>query len=101
MVWDVACLRPETAAGYASIAGGFWKPGSTECAGPVHLFHTHGFSDRIVPLEGRAIYNPPFFGVQADVHAGLLTFRRQMRCAQRVHSAASTASPSHRTVEST
>jgi len=83
MVWDIACLWPKSAAAYASISGGFWKPGSEECAGPVHLLHTHGFSDRIVPLEGRPIFNPPFFGVQSEIDAGLLTFRREMNCAQR------------------
>ncbi len=83
MVWDVACLNPDTATAYAPVSGGFWEPASTECAGPVHLLHTHGFSDRTVPLEGRGFQNPFFFMRQADIHAGLLTWRREMDCEQR------------------
>ncbi len=53
MVWDVACTTPGYAAGYAAISGGFWEPMWESCAGPVHLFHMHGWTDRTVPVEGK------------------------------------------------
>ena len=53
MVWDVACAAPDTATAYAASAGGFWEPMKPTCKGPVHLRHSHGFGDRMVPLEGR------------------------------------------------
>ncbi len=83
MIWDVACLKPDTATAYAPISGGFWKPESTDCVGPVDLLHTHGFSDRTVPLEGRPIDTSVLRIVQGDIHAGLLTWRNEMNCAQR------------------
>ncbi len=56
MTWQLACDRPEMFAGFAPIAGTFWAPVPQTCDGPsVHLFHTHGTSDRIVPLTGRPI----------------------------------------------
>ncbi|MEM7216494.1 MAG: polyhydroxybutyrate depolymerase [Pseudomonadota bacterium] len=53
MVWDVACAAPDTAKAYAAAAGGFWEPMKPSCEGSVHLRHSHGFGDRMVPLEGR------------------------------------------------
>lgn len=53
MVWDVACAAADTATAYAASAGGFWEPMKPTCEGPVHLRHSHGFGDRMVPLEGR------------------------------------------------
>lgn len=53
MVWDIACRAPDTAAAYASAAGAFWEPFHVSCDGPVRLHHSHGFKDRMVPLEGR------------------------------------------------
>ena len=53
MVWDIACAAPDTATAYAASAGGFWEPMKPACEGPVHLRHSHGFGDRMVPLEGR------------------------------------------------
>jgi polyhydroxybutyrate depolymerase len=50
MVWDVACHAPGTARAYSPVAGAFWEPMPDGCAGPVDLFHTHGWSDRVVPL---------------------------------------------------
>jgi polyhydroxybutyrate depolymerase len=60
----VACQRPEAFAAYAPVAGSFWRPHPTDCAGPVRLLHTHGKADRTVPLEGREIM-PDF--VQGNV----------------------------------
>ncbi len=53
MVWDVACAAPQTASAYATSAGAFWAPFVDQCHGPVRLHHSHGFSDRTVPFEGR------------------------------------------------
>jgi polyhydroxybutyrate depolymerase len=55
MVSYVACQAPDSFFAYAPIAGSFWRPHPTGCAGPVRLFHTHGWSDGTVPLEGRTI----------------------------------------------
>jgi polyhydroxybutyrate depolymerase len=54
MVWDVACQTPDFATAYAPIAGAFWDDLPTTCKAPVKLFHTHGWTDRTVPLEGRS-----------------------------------------------
>ena len=55
MAWDYACAAPDRITGLAAVAGGFWEPMRPQCAGPVNLFHTHGFKDRMVPLEGRKV----------------------------------------------
>ncbi|MEQ8966759.1 MAG: hypothetical protein RID91_13100 [Azospirillaceae bacterium] len=81
MVWDLACLEPDTAAAYAPVAGGFWETMPETCAGPVRLFHTHGFTDTVVPLEGREIALEPYGRIrQADIHAGLAVWRETMGC---------------------
>lgn len=53
MVWDLACAAPDTAKAYAASAGGFWEPMIPSCKTAVHLRHSHGFKDRMVPFEGR------------------------------------------------
>ena len=57
MVWQLACRMPSRFAGFAPIAGAFWRPLPKGCrAGPTpHLFHIHGTADRTVPLAGRPI----------------------------------------------
>ena len=56
MVWNLACDRGDMFAGYAPISGTFWEPTPTSCSSaPVNLIHTHGKTDRTVPLEGRKI----------------------------------------------
>ncbi len=55
MVWELACNRPELFAGFAPVAGTFWKEPPATCAEPASIIHIHGTSDRTVPLEGRAI----------------------------------------------
>lgn len=79
MVWDMACLRPDFADAYAPMAGAFWDDLPDACAGPVRLFHTHGWGDRTVPLEGRS------FGevVQGDVWASLFVLRQTNSCGNR------------------
>ncbi|MEP1535956.1 MAG: polyhydroxybutyrate depolymerase [Paracoccaceae bacterium] len=55
MVWELACNRPSLFAGFAPIAGTFWKGPPQTCAGPTNIVHIHGTSDRTVPLSGRRI----------------------------------------------
>ena len=56
MVWNLACSRPDLFAGFAPIAGTFWKAPPQSCAGPVaSIVHIHGSEDRTVPLSGRVI----------------------------------------------
>ncbi|MDU8943768.1 CE1 family esterase [Ovoidimarina sediminis] len=57
MTTYLACEHPDLAKGFAPVAGGFWRPHPEldACAGPVDLFHTHGWTDGTVPLEGRPL----------------------------------------------
>ena len=79
MVWDMACYAPDFATAYAPIAGAFWDALPESCTAPVDLFHTHGWDDRTVPLEGRS------FGqvVQGDVWASLFVLRATNGCTNR------------------
>lgn len=81
MVWDVACQMPDYATAYAPIAGAFWDDLPTKCAGPVNLFHTHGWNDRTVPLEGRSLWDGSV--VQGDVWASLKVLRETNGCDKR------------------
>ncbi len=78
MVWDIACHVPDFATAYAPLAGAFWDDLPESCAAPVMLYHTHGWNDRTVPLEGRS------FGggrvVQGDVWASLKILRETNGC---------------------
>ena len=84
MVWDVACQTPGFATAYAPIAGAFWDDLPTTCVAPVKLFHTHGWTDRTVPLEGRTFGG---FGrgavTQGDVWASLKVLRETNGCDKR------------------
>lgn len=73
----VACAVPDAFAAYAPVAGSFWRPHPTVCAGPVRLLHTHGKSDRTVPLTGREIM-PDF--VQGNVFEAMEIFRKTNLC---------------------
>jgi len=56
MTWNLACDRSELFAAYAPIAGTFWEPTPKNCETPTaSIIHTHGTSDKIVPLAGRPI----------------------------------------------
>ena len=81
MVWDIACRSPDLARAYAPVAGGFWAPFPTDCAGPVRLLHTHGFSDTTVPLEGRQMGHSEV--AQSDIFEGLQLWRRVDGCGSR------------------
>lgn len=81
MVWDMACQNPDFADAYAPMAGAFWDSLPGDCAGPVWLFHTHGWTDRTVPLEGRSFSNGTV--VQGDVWASLKIMREVNGCRAR------------------
>lgn len=81
MVWDVACRRPGLARAYAPVAGAFWEPMFTACRGPVDLFHVHGWTDRVVPLEGRSLRGGTL--IQGDVFQSLYILRETNGCTAR------------------
>ncbi|MGQ0564349.1 MAG: alpha/beta hydrolase family esterase [Gemmobacter sp.] len=74
----VACQAPDAFAAYAPVAGSFWRPHPSGCAGPVRLLHTHGTADRTVPLTGREIM-PGF--VQGNVFEAMEIWRTVNGCA--------------------
>ena len=74
----LACAHPDMAAAYAPVSGGFWRPMPESCAGPVRLFHTHGWADTTVPLEGRALRSGG--GLQGDIWAGVELWRQTDGC---------------------
>jgi polyhydroxybutyrate depolymerase len=73
----VACKAPEAFAAYAPVAGSFWRPLPTDCAGPVRLLHTHGTADETVPLEGREIMSG---FVQGNVFDAMEIWRQTNGC---------------------
>jgi len=75
----VGCHHPEMFKAYAPLSGNFWRPHPTECKAPVKLFHSHGWSDGTVPLEGRHI-NDNFR--QGDVFYAMNIWRQTNECAQ-------------------
>ena len=81
MVWDMACQAPDFARAYAPVAGAFWEPLPERCAAPVDLFHTHGWLDRTVPLEGRVLGGGAL--TQGDVWASLFILRGTNGCTNR------------------
>ncbi|MEM8792597.1 MAG: polyhydroxybutyrate depolymerase [Pseudomonadota bacterium] len=81
MVWDIACRAPDLADAFAPFAGAFWDDLPERCTGPVSLFHTHGWADRVVPLEGRSFRDGAV--IQGDVWASLALLRRTNGCPNR------------------
>lgn len=78
MAWHLACFDGARYAGFAPIAGAFWEPAPERCrGGPVELLQLHGFTDRVVPLEGREIGGRWH---QADLFAGLAVLRAGNGC---------------------
>ena len=78
MVNYLGCQAPETFAAYAPVAGGFWRPQPEACAGPIRLHHTHGWTDTVVPLEGRYLRGRTW--QQGDIYAGLELWRDTLGC---------------------
>ncbi|RED18751.1 alpha/beta hydrolase family esterase [Pontivivens insulae] len=80
MTWRVACDAPDAFAAYLPVAGTFWDPAPTDCGAPALLHHTHGWTDGVVPLEGRTVGS----GItQGDVFAILGDMRQTMGCTSR------------------
>ncbi|PVZ51097.1 polyhydroxybutyrate depolymerase [Phaeobacter sp. JL2872] len=79
MVNYLACAHPGDFAAFAPVAGGFWRPRPETCAGPVRLLHTHGWADKVVPLEGRILGSST--REQDDIFAGLALWRQVNGCA--------------------
>ena len=78
MTWRVACNQPGSFAAYAPIAGLLWRPLPADCAGPIRMHHTHGWSDPVVPIEGRTVGGG--FATQGDLFSGLDLVRRTNGC---------------------
>lgn len=82
----VACQTPGAFSAYAPVSGSFWRPMPESCAGPVRLFHTHGWTDTTVPLEGRILRGSGTddAGViaQGDVFHGMEIWRAANGCDQ-------------------
>ena len=82
----IACETPDEFSAYAPVAGGFWRPHPTECAGPVRLLHTHGWTDGTVPLEGRVLRGvdstDPAALMQGDIFYTLRVWREANACHQ-------------------
>ena len=80
-----ACEDPTLAAAYAPISGNFWRPHPAECAGPVQLLHTHGWTDQTVPLEGRYLGKPEGLQTriaQGDVFQAMQIWRQTNGCTE-------------------
>lgn len=76
MTWYLACENAERFAGYAPIAGAFWKPLPDDCPTTApYLFHVHGTKDTVVPLEGRPLGGGRWH--QGDVFESFDVWRRQ------------------------
>lgn len=80
LVWYLACSNPDLASAYAPIAGAFWRPHPQmdSCAGPIRMLHTHGWRDKVVPLEGRPLGGGRIY--QGDVFYGLQILRTLNGC---------------------
>ncbi|MEP3297422.1 MAG: alpha/beta fold hydrolase [Pseudoruegeria sp.] len=80
----LACTAPETFSAYAPLGGNFWRPHPTECASPVQMLHTHGWTDGTVPLEGRALggkdSRDPSAIIQGDVFHAMSIWRETNEC---------------------
>ncbi len=79
MVSYIACNNPGQFTAFAPVSGSFWKPRPRACKAPVKLFHTHGWKDNVVPLEGRG-FNSEF--IQGDVFDALQLWRKTNLCSQ-------------------
>ena len=78
MAWRVACDAPESFAAYLPVAGLLWRPLPEDCKGPVKMLHTHGWSDPVVPIEGRSVAGGRY--TQGDLGVGLDLIRRANKC---------------------
>lgn len=75
MVWNIACYEGDLFAGYAPIAGGFWRNTPDACpSGPTRLRHIHGSADGVVAFDEFGVYN------SAPIPDGLALLRRVNGC---------------------
>jgi polyhydroxybutyrate depolymerase len=92
LVWNLACARPESFAGFVPYAGTFWLEPRTDCRAPAaSLIHIHGDADSTVPLDGRPI-GPTHQGKVSDAlamyaalggfGAAMQTNTEKLRCAR-------------------
>ena len=51
LTWEIACHNPGLAAAFAPIAAGYLGQMPERCERAIRLLHTHGRSDRVVPLD--------------------------------------------------
>ncbi|MGF1445709.1 MAG: alpha/beta hydrolase family esterase [Pikeienuella sp.] len=79
-VWDVACERPALFRAFASAAGAFWEPLPETCNGSAALHHSHGWTDGVVPIEGRSFREGRV--VQGNVFESLALRADMMGCAR-------------------
>ncbi len=91
MVSYLACATPDMFSAYTPVSGGFWRPHPTACSGPVRMFHTHGWTDNVVPLEGRKLGGGRF--QQGDIFAGLEIWRAANACSDNRPSSFSNTGP--------
>jgi polyhydroxybutyrate depolymerase len=86
MVSYLACAAPNAFPAYAPLSGGFWRPHPERCSGPVRLLHTHGWTDRTVPLEGRILSGhsseDPNVIAQGDIFRTMEIWRMANDCSQ-------------------
>ncbi|MGR3780868.1 MAG: dienelactone hydrolase family protein [Albimonas sp.] len=80
MAWRVACDAPGAFRAYLPVAGLLWRPLPEACAGPAPMLHVHGWSDPVVPLEGRSVAGGRI--TQGDLFAGLDLMREANGCAR-------------------
>ena len=74
----IACASPNSFPAFLPVAGSFWRPHPDECAGPVRLLHTHGWTDGTVPLEGRPLDGGRI--LQGDVFQAMMLWREANGC---------------------
>ena len=73
-----ACADADAFAAYAPVSGGFWRPQPATCEGPIRMYHSHGWKDGVVPLEGRLLGGGRW--EQGDIWAGLELWREANGC---------------------
>jgi len=78
MTWRVLCDAPDRFSAYAPIAGMLWLPLPETCAGAARIQHTHGWSDEVVPIEGRSVANGQF--TQGNIFVGFDILRDASAC---------------------
>lgn len=79
MTWRTLCDAPEAFAAYAPAAGLLWRPLPKRCAGAAHVLHVHGWTDAVVPIEGRTVGGGTL--TQGDLFEGIALLRETLGCA--------------------